>query len=284
MTLLELSTPAGPAALLPTAGQLQVIHGPDNLSPRVDIGIGPALLAAASRSTRAGWMRIYRPAATVAFSRRDTLSPGFPAAVELAQNHSFEPVLRAPGGRAAAYHGGALCLDLVVSADDPTSAAMRRFEDLSALLVGALQSLGVDAQVGELPAEYCPGRFSVHAQGMKLVGSAQRLAKSAWLLGAVILVEGGDPVRNVITDVYRALDQPLDVRTVGALEDLVGGVSVEDVESALWAQFERHAIPLTESPTLPWLHERAAAAAFDHPALPARASAQMSLGGSPVRV
>ena len=54
----------------------------------------------------------------------------------------------------------------------------------------ALQRLGVDARVGEVPREYCPGDYCVNARGQtKLAGIGQRLIKGAWHIGGVIVVD-----------------------------------------------------------------------------------------------
>ena len=51
-----------------------------------------------------------------------------------------------------------------------------RFERTAARIARALAGLGVDARVGEVPGEYCPGRYSVNACGVsKLAGIGQRV-------------------------------------------------------------------------------------------------------------
>lgn len=258
-------------ALAPVAGQLQVITGLD-AAPAQDVGIGPALLRQVVSRGQGGWLRVYRPAPTVAFSRRDTLSPGFSRAVQLSLEHAFTPVLRAPGGRAAGYHEQALCLDLVVADDDPRAATTGRFLDLADLLVEALTSLGVDARVGPVPHEYCPGRYSVNGEGrIKLAGTAQRVVRGGWYLGAVLLVDGADPVREVIAAVYAALGMHCDITSVGAVSDVAGGIDVADVQTAVLAAFaHRVDMHTVDHPGgLPAdLMAHARRAALEHPDLP----------------
>ena len=63
-----------------------------------------------------------------------------------------------------------------------------RFERLGGVIVRALRGLGVDARVGEVEGEYCPGAWSVNARGqIKLAGIGQRMiagaahaARSSW--------------------------------------------------------------------------------------------------------
>src|SRR3712207_7304772 len=58
---------------------------------------------------------------------------------------------------------------------DARSGTAARFTAMAELVRAALARLGVPAQVGELPGEYCPGAWSLHAGGVKLAGIAQRV-------------------------------------------------------------------------------------------------------------
>src|SRR5262249_21768175 len=103
-------------------------------------------------------------------------------------------------------------------------------------LAESLERLGVDARVGEIPSEYCPGAYTVSASGrVKLVGVAQRAIRGAALLTAFVIVGGGDRLRAALTDVYAALDFAWDPSTAGALDDVVPGVTLADVEDAILA-------------------------------------------------
>jgi lipoate-protein ligase A len=203
--------------------------------PAVDAAVGEALL----RGPLTGpLLRVARPGPTVGFGRLDAIRPGFPDAARAARAHGFEPVLRTPGGHAAAYHHGSLLVELVAPDDDPVSGMRSRFADFSDALAGALVALGVDARVGPVDGEYCPGDYSVNAGGrVKLAGVAQRLVRRAWMVGAELVVEDGAPVRAVLTDVYAALGLDLDPTTAAAVEDVAPGLTVDDVERAVLAAF-----------------------------------------------
>ena len=202
--------------------------------PALDVAVGHALLERAARGEIGPTLRVYRPGPTCAFGRLDTLSSGFAAAVDAARAHGFAPVMRQPGGHAAAYDAGALCLDEVRPEAEALPSLQPRFEAAGALFASALRAVGVDARVGEIPGEYCPGRWTVSARGrVKLVGTAQRLVRGGSLLGAVVLVGGGARVRAVLEDVNAALGLAWDPATAGAAEDEVPGLTVEDVERAL---------------------------------------------------
>jgi len=148
-------------------------------------------------SGAASVLRIHRPWPTAAFSRRDSLAVGYPAAAHAARAHGFQPVVRPVGGRLAAYHREAIVLDLVARHPQPRRHIRERFVVFGDWIAGVLTGLGVDARVGAVPGEYCPGEFSVNAGGAtKLVGTAQRLTAHGYLFSAVLLVSDPEPVRG----------------------------------------------------------------------------------------
>jgi lipoate-protein ligase A len=206
--------------------------------PALESAVAVALLSEAAAGE--GALRVLRPGPAVAFGRLDALRPGFPAATAAAASHGFTPVLRAPGGHAAAFHAGCLGVELTIPDGDAITGTQARFEETGERLAGALRSLGVDARVGEVPGEYCPGRFSVNEGGrVKLIGTAQRVVRGAWLFAAMIVVTDVEPIRAVLTDVYRELGLPFDPATVGGLP-----ATLDQVEAAVLAQYGE----LTEAP------------------------------------
>jgi octanoyl-[GcvH]:protein N-octanoyltransferase len=179
-------------------------------------------------------LRVYRPAPTVAFGRLDAIRPGYERAIGAARAHGFEPVLRVAGGHAAAYHEGCVGFDLVAGDDDPIAGLQDRFARGAERLKDILRGFGIDARVGEIPGEYCPGRWSVNARGrVKLAGTAQRVVRHAWLLAVIVVVEDGQALRPVLEDVYRELDLELDPGTIGGAHDESPRATIEVVEAAI---------------------------------------------------
>ena len=143
-------------------------------------------------------------------------------------------MLRAPGGHAVAYHEGCLGIDEVLGEADPIAGMHDRFASSGERLAGALRTLGVDSRVGRVPDEFCPGDFTVNARGaVKLVGTAQRVVRHASLLAASVVVRDAGSIREVLRDVYEALELSWDPRTAGGVADEVSGVTVDDVERAV---------------------------------------------------
>ena len=191
-------------------------------------------LAAVVADGVCGRLEWHHPGPSAAFGRRDMLAPGFTTAVETVRTFGFEPFVRPVGGRLAAYHGGALVLDLLLPCDNPRAGTTARFSALANLLSQGLCRLGVDARTGAVTGEYCPGEWSVNARGAtKLVGTGQRLVRNAVLLTAVVVVSDPDPLREVMSSAYADLGLSIDRRTVGSVSDEVPGVTLSEVEEVL---------------------------------------------------
>jgi octanoyl-[GcvH]:protein N-octanoyltransferase len=219
---------------------VELLEGRAGADPALELAASVALLDAVASGERGPLLRVYRPPPTVAFGRRDRSMPGFRQAAAAARRHGFTPVIRLAGGRAAAYADGCLVLDEIMPAAEGMAEMHERFADRAELHALALRALGVDARVGQVPGEYCPGEFSVNARGeVKLAGSAQRIIRGAWLFATVIVVEFAAPIEAVVNDVYAALGLTFDPATTGSVAGESSATTVRDVQEALVAQYAR---------------------------------------------
>jgi octanoyl-[GcvH]:protein N-octanoyltransferase len=235
------------------AGPVWLACGSGRSDPHQDMDLSRAALADLAQGAD-GLLRFHCPRPTAAFSRRDSLAPGFPAAEAAATAHGFTPVVRPAGGRLAAYHGDALVLDLAAPHPAPHAAHRARFAAAAAGLADGLRMLGVDARPGAVPGEYCPGEFSVNARGAtKLVGTAQRLTRHGYLFSAVVLVGDPEPVRAVLAATYPLLGLDWDPATVGSVADEVPEVTVAEVADVLVPRVLRL---IAASPTFPVIEAR----------------------------
>jgi octanoyl-[GcvH]:protein N-octanoyltransferase len=187
--------------------------------PALDTAVSHATMRRVAAGELPETLRLARPARVVAFAKRDALAPGYAEAVEAARELGFGSVLRLAGGRAAVFHEGTLELAHAVPSPEPRGTIHDRFEATATLVARALAGLGVDARVGEVPGEYCPGRWSVNAGGTrKLAGIGQRVISGGAHVGTVIVVENPAAIRAVLGPVYTALGLAWDPATVGAVE------------------------------------------------------------------
>jgi len=207
-------------------------------------------------------LRVYRPAApVVVFGRRDTRLPGFAAAVRAARAAGFEPLVRAVGGRPVAYTTEAVVVDHVKHERLAPDGMDTRFKEFGLMYADVLQDLGIDARVGAVPGEYCPGAHSVNARGVvKLVGTGQRVVRNGWLFSALIVVGDDARLRPLLTDVYGHLDLPFDPASLGSLSTEVPGLTVDTVEQKVLQAYGAGSPQPVDDATL----ELAAELAADH--------------------
>lgn len=208
--------------------------------PELDTAVSRATLQRVAEGSLPETLRVHRPAAIVAFGPRDRVEPGFAKAVAAARSHGFAAVERLAGGRAAVFHEGTIAFSWAIPDPAAREGIRPRFELLAHIVVEAIGSLGIDARVGEVPGEYCPGEHSVNARGRtKLMGVGQRVVAGAAHVGGVIVVSGTDRVREVLLAVYAALGLDWEPATVGSLEDEVPGLTWESAEEAVVDAFDR---------------------------------------------
>jgi octanoyl-[GcvH]:protein N-octanoyltransferase len=206
----------------------------------MELAVAHAMVRRAASGEVKEALRIYRPAVpVVVFGRRDTHQPGFEAAVRSARNAGFEPLVRAVGGRPVAYTTESLVIDHVKHEQLAPEGLETRFKRFGLMYADVLREFGIDARVGAVPGEYCPGAHSVNARGVvKLVGTGQRVVRNAWLFSALIVVGDDALLQPLLADVYRHLDLPFDPVSVGSLSTEVPGLDTETVERKILDQYD----------------------------------------------
>ncbi|MEU3845756.1 lipoate--protein ligase family protein [Micrococcus terreus] len=223
-----------------------------SLGPAEDLEYSVTLLRAVQSGRLPGpLVRVYRPEPTVAFGQRDVRLPGFEDARSVCTRQGFSPVVRQAGGRAAAYHHGSLVVDHLDAEVDAVIGSRDRFRSFAELYRHVLLDSGVDAAVGEVPGEYCPGEFSVHgrrpdAGPVKLIGTAQRAVSGAWLFSSSWVIQDPVPIHQVLVEVYAALGLDWDPNTAGSADQApvsgapAGRTTVEDVRERLRLRLRPH--------------------------------------------
>ncbi|MBI4259982.1 MAG: lipoate--protein ligase family protein [Actinobacteria bacterium] len=218
--------------------------------PERDTAVSRALMELAGAGEEPETLRVHWPGRVLALGRLDRVSPGYAEAVAAARRAGFAPVERLAGGRAAVFHEGTIAFAWAVPDPDPKARIQARFEEVAGIVAAAFRAVGVDARVGEVPGEYCPGRHSVNAGGeRKLMGVGQRLVTGAAHVGGVVVVDGADLLNGVLQPVYAAMGFDWDPSATGSLAAEVPGLSWEDAERAVLDAFaERY--DLVEEPAL----------------------------------
>lgn len=208
----------------------------------------PALLLRAPTAAWSELVHVYVPhGPTVAFSGRDLRSPGIAEATKIANNAGFATVVRSPGGRMVAYDSGAVVIDHLDRTTGIRHAGSATFADNAEHHAEVLRGLGeIDARVGEVDGEYCPGEYSVNVGGTaKVIGSAQRVTSTGSLFSTVVQVAVSDQVRAVISDVSEALGYELRTSSIAGLSDYAPGLTADEVATA-FADDYRDRLGLTD--------------------------------------
>jgi hypothetical protein len=168
-----------------------------------------------------GIVRFVRPRPTAAFSPQDTLHPHYKSVQNQMLEYGFAPVERSTGGRLAIFDENALVISILAAHPDPREHIIERYQIFANILANTLMLFGIDARIGELPYEYCPGRFSLNASGrLKLAGMAQRISRTSFQIEALICVTRSPPACTALAAAYAGLELQFDPHTYGALTDV----------------------------------------------------------------
>jgi len=150
--------------------------------PGFDAAVSRAVLGRVASGDLPETLRLYVPERLVAFGSRDAVEPAYQAATRAAAAAGFGAYLRLAGGRAAVFHEHTISFGWAIPTPDPRSTIEERFGEIGGILTAALESLGVDARVGEITGEYCAGTHSINAGGRtKLIGiGPERPMSAGW--------------------------------------------------------------------------------------------------------
>jgi len=188
---------------------------------QLETAVSAALLRQVARAELAPAIRLNRTGPILAFGKLDRLRPGYRRAVAIAREAGYTPIERIAGGRAAVFHEGTISFSHTIRAVGGSGSyaeTRQRFGAMAATIAVAGSSLGVDARVGAVEGEYCPGEFSVNARGVvKLAGIGQRVTVAGAHVGAVIVARGAARINEVLLPVYEALGLEYDPAATGSL-------------------------------------------------------------------
>ncbi|MCQ3804599.1 MAG: lipoate--protein ligase family protein [bacterium] len=211
-------------------------------NPALDTAVSRAILEEVAAARLGETFRLYVPGRVVAFGRQDMVAEGYQRAVQACREEGFEAVERLAGGRAAVFHEGTLAFSWAIPTHDPLRDITGRFTEVDSIVMGALRCLGFDARVGEIPGEYCPGRYSVNLEGrIKVMGVGQRLRRGVAHVGGVVVVYGREPINRVLTPVYRELSFPWDPAATGSLRSVRKDISTTEVAESLLGELASRA-------------------------------------------
>lgn len=197
----------------------------------LDVALSHALLDDAALGCREA-LRVWTPPPALSFGRLDLLAADHARAATVARANGLEPVRRLAGGRAAAIGPGTACLGWA-SPSRSMFGIQARYETLAGILVETLGRLGIEARIGELAGEWCPGAWSILVGETKVGGLAQRAIRGGAWAEAVVVLSGSEALRTALDRVQHALGIPWRPSTLAALGDAGPGVSAAQLTDAL---------------------------------------------------
>lgn len=235
--------------------------------PALDTAVSAAVLHRVASGSDPATLRVWTPERSVAFGRQDRARPGYRTAVSAVAGLGFAPVERLAGGRAAVFHEGTIAFSWALPESHGPETITSRFAAIAGIVVRALSSLGLDARIGEVPGEYCPGEWSVNLGGTrKVMGVGQRLVRGGAHVGGVIVVSGSQWVNLPLIPAYRALAYEWRPEATGAIDEALPGIDIAVVRDAFLAAFGAAGEDIVPGRLDATCLEQAAALASEHDA------------------
>ena len=202
--------------------------------PLLDTAISHAMLRRVAAGSVGESLRLYAPDRALLFSSLDARRPGYARAVSLAEQAGFPSLIRLAGGQAALFLEESIAFAWASPDPDAHLHIRQRFESVSHWIKTSLRRLGLDARVGPLVGEYCPGKYSVNIAGqVKVMGVGQRVIRGGAHVGGVITVAQTRVLREALIPIYDALDIEFQPETAGGIADFDPSLGLEDVIAAL---------------------------------------------------
>jgi len=202
--------------------------------PLLDTAISHAMLRRVATGSVGESLRLYTPDRAVLFSSLDARRPGYARALFLAEQAGIPSVIRLAGGQAALFLEQSIAFAWATPDPDARLHIRSRFENVAHWIKTALRRLGLDARIGTVDGEYCPGEFSVNIAGrVKVMGVGQRVIHGGAHIGGVITVAETSLLRATLVPIYEALDLDFRPETAGGIADFDASLGPADLMAAM---------------------------------------------------
>ena len=116
------------------------------------------------------------------------------------------------------------------------------------------------------------------------MGVGQRVIRGGAHVGGVVVIDGGERVRDVLLPVYEALELEWRPSTVGSVADEVGFVTLDDVRGAFIDAFARRHELKSGGAASSWVEEAHAYRSFHDPAASPRSSTRQASASKTLHV
>lgn len=202
--------------------------------PLLDTAVSHAMLRRVAAGSVGESLRLYAPDRAMLFSSLDARRTGYGEALSLAEQAGFPSVIRLAGGQAALFLEKSIAFAWATPDPDAHLHIRPRFEHVAGWIEASLRRLGLDARVGSVAGEYCPGEFSVNIGGrVKVMGVGQRVIHGGAHVGGVITVAETPLLRETLIPIYEALDIDFRPETAGGIADFDPSLGLADLMEAM---------------------------------------------------
>lgn len=214
-------------------------------SPAAGYGYAATVFEQVASGERPAVFSISPSTLHVGVTRRDTHRPGFDEAVRAANREGYPVLVRGAGGGAIAGGPGTFGFSIIrppEEGEDLRLGIRKRYDEAASIALAAFARLGVEAEMGEVSEEFCPGDQSVRVggfeNGMKLSGIAGRVTRRAASVGGIVLVSGEKELARILGLVYGAMDLPFRPASVGSLQRAGSAATLEEAMEAFATEAE----------------------------------------------
>lgn len=145
-------------------------------------------------------------------------------------NQGYAQYLRPHGGLAVINDIGVTNVSLVIDSPNQPVNIDTAYEIMVALIRVVTKKYGLMIESYEIPDSYCPGKYDLVCQGLKIGGIAQRRFKDAFAVAAYISVDGNQKQRaDIIANFYKQAEATsaypkVRAESMSTLSDLMGVV------------------------------------------------------------
>lgn len=147
------------------------------------------------------------PHQTILLGAKDKLLKEFGEANQFLSQQGYQISLRPHGGLAVVVDSGVFNLALVSDTEQFPLSIDEAYEQMVRLIGLVLAKYHLTLESYEVPDSYCPGRYDLVVNGLKIGGIAQRRFKSGVTCAAYISVNGDQQKRAELIQTYYDIGQ-----------------------------------------------------------------------------
>ena len=140
---------------------------------------------------------VWRAPQALITGRSDSRLPDFSRAEDCLRDEGWPVLIRRSGGTACPISRGTLQIALA-SIIVPGVTIDAAYLELASFIGSVLKSYGLEAEIGEKPRAFCPGRYDISVNGRKIAGLSQhwrRCNGRSTVTTAATLIVDGDPAK-----------------------------------------------------------------------------------------